>query len=239
MYYDENIDLEVDSSGLNKFMAKVYGWMFLGLLVTAFIAIAMVVGIYTSDSFLNLVVTLLNGGIYVLFIAELVLVWRLSAKINTMKVSTARFMFLLYSIMNGVIIGIVCMGFGVTTVYRAFLMTAVAFGVMSLYGYKTNADLSKAGNIFKMGLIGLILISLLNIFLGSSSLDWIISIAGMIIFLGLTAYDTKKIRNFYINSANNTDETLVSKVAVIGALELYLDFINLFLYILRIFSRRN
>ncbi len=239
MLYDENINNNVDSLGLNKFIAKVYGWMFLGLITTAIIAAVIGIGVYTNYFINSFVVSLASGGIYVLLIAEVALVWILSANISKMKASTAKFMFLLYSVMNGVSIGIICLTVDISTVYKAFLMTAVTFGVMSLYGYKTKSDLTKAGNIFKMGLIGLIVISVLNIFLKSSGLDWIICIIGMAVFLGLTAYDTKKIKQFYYNGLNNFDQATISKIAIIGALELYLDFINLFLYILRIFSRER
>lgn len=239
MYYDDNANVELDGSGLNKFVAKVYGWMFAGLLTTAIIALALVVGIYSVPSFYNFMVNFIDKGIFILPIAELALVWILSARIGTMKPSTAKTMFLVYSVMNGITIGIICLGFGVFTVYKAFLMTAIMFGSMSLYGYKTKSDLTKAGNILRMGLIGLIIVSIINLFMRSSGLDWIISIVGMAIFLGLTAYDTKKLKQYYYNVASMADVATVSKVAIIGALELYLDFINLFLYILRIFGRRS
>lgn len=239
MDYNENVNIENENLGLNKFMAKVYGWMFMGLITTALIALGVVIGLFVSSEFANFIIQFMQGGIYILPIAELILVFVLSAKINTMKPSTAKIMFLVYSIMNGLTIGIICLGFGIATVYKAFLMTALTFGVMSLYGYKTKSDLSRAGNIFKMGLIGLIIISVLNLFMRSSGLDWIICIVGMAVFLGLTAYDTKKIKEFYYNSANMSDTATISKITIIAALELYLDFINLFLYILRIFGSRD
>lgn len=238
MYYDNNVNVELDD-GLNKFVAKIYGWMFTGLLTTALIALALVAGIYSVPVFRNFVISFIDKGIFILPIAELVLVLVLSAKINSMKSSTAKIMFLVYSIMNGITIGIICLGFGLFTVYKAFLMTSLMFGAMSLYGYKTKSDLTKAGNLFKMALIGLIIVSLINLFMKSRGLDWAISIIGMAVFLGLTAYDTKKIKQFYYNIVSISDTATISKVAIIGALELYLDFINLFLYVLRIFGRRS
>lgn len=238
MYYDENINAS-QSLGLNKFIAKVYGWMFAGLAATAIVAFSIILGIIAVPAFAQFMISFMSSGVYILFIAEIFIVFMISAKIDRMKPSTAKIMFLIYSILNGTTIGVICLGFGIYTVSRAFLMTAVMFGCMSLYGYKTKSDLTSAGNMFKMGLIGLIIVSVVNIFMKSNTLDWIISIVGMAIFLGLTAYDTKKIKEFYYNINVASDTAIVSKVAIIGALELYLDFINLFLYILRIFGRRS
>jgi len=250
----DNMGYVSDSSGLNKFMAKVYGWMFAGLLVTAAVAFSILMLLYSAYGGSMGAYNILNAlvsGVYVLCIAEVILVIVLSAKINSIKASTAKIMFIVYAMLNGVNIGMICLNVGILTVYRAFLLTAVAFGAMSLYGMKTNADLTSFANLMKMGLIGLLIMSVLNIFLGSNGLDWVICIVGLAVFLGLTAYDTKKIKNFYYNVAaysedyvvvgeeNSMQNEMVSKVAIIGALELYLDVINIFIYLLRIFSKNR
>ncbi len=243
-----------DSSGLNKFLAKVYGWMFAGLLVTAAVAFGILMLLYSayagSMGAYNILNALLSG-VGILCIAEVILVIVLSAKLNSMKASTAKIMFMVYALLNGVNIGVICLNVGIGTVYRAFLLTAVAFGVMSLYGMKTNTDLTSFGNLMKMGLIGLLVMSLINIFLGSDTIDWIVCIVGLAVFLGLTAYDTKKIKGFYYSMSGYSEDYLVegeentvqgemvSKVAIIGALELYLDVINIFLYLIRIFSKNR
>ena len=242
-----------DGYGLNKFMSKVYGWMFIGLLATAGVAFGILMIFYGyagSIGAYNILNTLWSV-VGILGIAEVILVIVLSMKLHSMKASTAKIMFMVYAVLNGVNISIICLGVGINTVYRAFLLTAVAFGVMSLYGMKTNSDLTSVGNLMKMGLIGLLIMSVLNIFLGSSGLDWVICIVGLAVFLGLTAYDTKKIKNFYYSAAgysedytvigeeNAIENEMVSKVAIIGALELYLDFINIFLYLIRIFARNR
>lgn len=248
-----------EGSGLNKFMAKVYGWMFVGLLATAAIAFGILMlfnSAYAGSMGAYNILKGLFSVIGILSIAEVILVIVLSAKLHSMKASTAKIMFILYSLLNGVNIGVICLNVGIGTVYRAFLLTAVAFGVMSLYGMKTNSDLTSFGNIMRMGLIGLLIMSLINIFLDSSTLDWIVCIVGLAVFLGLTAYDTKKIKSFYYSVSgyaenylveggefslqeNSIQGEMVSKVAIIGALELYLDVINIFLYLIRIFSKNR
>lgn len=235
MYYDDNIIAKLDDSELNSFMSKVYGWMFAGLFTTAITALALIIGIYNVP----LLVNFIGKNIFILPIVELVLVFVLSYKINTIKSNTAKIMFLVYSIVNGLTIGIVCLGFSLVTIWRAFFMTALMFGTMSVYSCITKADITKAGNIFKVGLVSLLIVSIVNLFIKSSTLDWIICIVGMAVFLGLTAYDTRKIKQYYYYISGTSDTATVSKFAIIGALELYLDFINLFLYIIRIFGKRN
>ncbi len=235
MYYDDNISAKLDDSELNSFMSKVYGWMFAGLFTTAITALALIIGIYN----LPLLINFIGKSIFILPIVEIVLVFILSYKINSIQPNTAKIMFLIYSIVNGLTIGIVCLGFSLVTIWRAFFMTSLMFGAMSMYSCKTKSDMTKAGNIFKVGLVGLLIVSIVNLFINSSTLDWIICIVGMAVFLGLTAYDTRKIKQYYYAVSTVCDTATVSKFAIIGALELYLDFINLFLYIIRIFGKRN
>lgn len=218
--------------GLSQYLSKVFGWMFLGLLVTAFTAFV----VTGSNALVNSVVTnpvLLIGMV----IAEFGLVIYLSARITKISYGTAVSLFMLYSVLTGVTLSIILLAFTLTSVANTFAITAVTFGVMSVYGYITKTDLTRVGNILFMGLIGLVILSVVNMFLNTSSLGWAISILGLFVFLGLTAYDTQRIKQYYYAIEGNYE--LSRKTAIMGALKLYLDFINLFLILLRLFGRRR
>lgn len=218
--------------GLGQYLSRVYGWMFAGLLATAAAAF-MVAG---SRTFVNLIFS--NVLIfYGIIIAELALVIYLSARITRISYSMAVSLFLFYSILNGVTLSIVLLAFTMTSVAYTFVITSATFGIMSIYGYVTKTDLSRFRNILFMGLIGLIVLSVINWFINASSLSWLISVLGLFVFLGLTAYDTQKIKEYYYASEGNYEMT--RKSAIMGALKLYLDFINLFLILLRIMGRRR
>ncbi|MCT4673081.1 MAG: Bax inhibitor-1/YccA family protein [Prolixibacteraceae bacterium] len=214
------------------FMQKVYAWMCSALLITAGVAYAS----STSATIINLVFST-GFGILPLIIVEFGLVYYLSRSIDTMSSQTAKLMFYIYSALNGVTMAIIFLAYTQASIVSTFLITASMFGVMSLYGMYTKKDLSSIGSIAYMAIIGLVIASVVNIFLGSSMLYWIISYAGVILFTGLTAYDTQKIQRMY--SVMAYDEETANKVAILGALSLYLDFINLFLFLLRFFGRRN
>src|SRR6266545_526339 len=189
-----------------------------GLLVTGAVAA------YTAQS--QWLLQLIFGnpfGIWVLFIAQIAMVLGLSAGIGRLAPATATALFIAYAALNGL------------TIASTFFITASTFGVMSLYGYTTKRDLTKMGSLLFMALIGLILASLVNFFLKSTALYWIITYAGVLIFVGLIAWDTQKIKRL---STQATDETSGRRIAILGSLMLYLDFINLFLFLLRIFGRR-
>ena len=206
-------------------MQKVYVKMGLGLLLTAIIAFF----VASSQGMLNL----LYGNswmIWVLCIAELALVWGISGAIDKLSSTAATALFFVYAAVNGLTMSVIFLAYTAESITSTFFVTAATFGAMSAYGYLTKADLSKMGSILFMALIGLIIASIVNIFLGSSTLQWIISIAGVIIFVGLTAWDTQKIKAM----AEMTDVSQAGKVSTLGALSLYLDFINLFIYLLRI-----
>ena len=213
-----------------RVMRGVYLKMFLGLLVTA------VASYFTlsNEAFLTLVY-----GYKVLFfgiaIAELALVLIIGAAINKLSNAMATLLFFLYSALNGVTISYIFAIYSPQSIFLTFCITAGTFGAMSIFGYLTKQDLSKFGAILFMALIGLIVCIIVNIFLASSALDWLISLAGVAIFVGLTAWDTQKIKQM----AAMTDEASAGKVATLGALSLYLDFINLFIYLLRIFGSRD
>jgi FtsH-binding integral membrane protein len=175
---------------------------------------------------------------WILLIAEFGLVFAISGAIQRISSSTARLLFFVYAVVNGLTLSFIFLVYTSTSIATTFFITAGTFALMSIFGYVTKSDLTRAGNMLFMVLIGVVLASLVNIFLKSSTLGWIITIAGIIVFVGLVAYDTQKIKQF---AQAAYDPETGRKLAVIGALSLYLDFINLFLLLLNLFGggRRN
>ncbi len=208
--------------------SKVFLWMFVGLFVT------FATGIYVSTNE-NMIYNIFSTSAYwIIFIAELLLVIFLSARIHKMSLTTAIFSFLGYSVLSGLTFSSIFLLFNVSSIIFIFAVTSVLFLIFGLIGYFTNIDLSKMGIILLFGLLGIILVSVVNIFLGNPTLDLIISAIAVIIFVGFIAYDIQRIKAF----SNVIDDE--NKVAIIGALELYLDFINLFIHLISIFGdRRN
>ncbi len=214
-------------------LKNVYLWMTAGLFLTAVVAR----GFVGTALFYQLVRNPML--MFALIIAELFLVFRISARIMQMSVRSAVISFGVYAALNGINLSSIFLVYGLGTVYNAFFATATLFGAMSLYAVTTKRDLSGLGHYLFMGLIGLIVASLINMFLRSSGMDYIISYVGVILFTGLTAYDTQMIRNMSRNMSHRADEATFVKLSVLGALKLYLDFINMFLFILRIMGRRD
>ena len=213
-------------------MRKVYTWMTLALAITAGAAY------YVALS--DLVYTIANNPaiMWGLIIGELVLVIALSAAINKLSLSVATIMFVIYSLVNGVTLSFIFLAYEIKTIGTVFLITAATFGAMALLGYTTKKDLSGMGRFLLIALIGIIIATAVNLlFVKSAGFDLLLSYAGVLIFAGLTAYDTQKIKEM-CNSFDYADAS-AQKIALLGALSLYLDFINLFLYLLRIFGRRN
>ena len=210
-------------------MRKVYLWMTLALVITGFTAW----GVASNPGLIYSIVTnrILFWG---LVIAELALVWIISGAINRLSLTTATLLFVLYSIINGTTLSVIFLAYTLTSIANVFFITAGTFAVMAFIGYTTKTDLTSLGKILFMALIGLILATIVNIFMGSSMLNMIVSYAGVVIFVGLTAYDSQKIKNM-LYEADNMDDS-AQKIALLGSLTLYLDFINLFLYLLRIFG---
>ncbi len=213
-------------------MTKVYGWMSLALFVTA--SVAMFVASTPA-----LVYALASNKIlfYGLLIGELLLVGYLAIAVMRMTATMATAVFLGYAVLNGVTLSLIFLVYTTGSIASTFLVTAGTFAIMSAYGYYTKRDLTTLGNLLFMALIGLILASVVNIFWQNSTLMWITTYAGVLIFVGLTAYDTQKIKEMNIIGNEGTDED--RKEAIRGALTLYLDFINLFLYLLRILGGRR
>jgi hypothetical protein len=215
-----------------EFVRKVYNWMGLGLATTA------LVSLFTASSPSLLAFIFGNPLVFFgLIIAELGLVMWLGAGINRMEASTAVFMFFLYSALNGLTLSAIFITYTSASIANTFFVSAGTFGAMSLYGYTTRRDLTSWGSFLTMGLIGIILASLVNFFFHSEAIYWLVTYAGIIVFVGLAAYDTQKIKA--MASHGFGDQESERKGAVIGALQLYLDFINLFLMLLRIFGRRR
>ena len=209
----------------------VYGWMAAGLALSGLIAW------YTFTS--GLWKKILTGpGMTICIIAELLLVFVLSSAIRKMPEGLAYLLFIGYAALNGLTLSVVFIAYELALVQRVFFITAGMFGGMVLYGTFTKSDLSSIGAFCGMALWGLIIALLVNLFLKSSGLDWIVTIAGVVIFTGLTMYDAQKIRLIAANE-RSLDGTTLRKVGILGALALYLDFINLFLYLLRFFGRKR
>jgi FtsH-binding integral membrane protein len=210
---------------------QVYAWMTAGLLVTGAVAA------YTANSLWLLQLIFGNPfGIWVLFIAQIAMVLGLSAGIGRLAPATATALFIAYAALNGLTMASIFLVYTRTSIASTFFITAATFAAMSMYGYVTKRDLTKMGSLLFMALIGLILASLVNFFLKSTALYWIITYAGVLIFIGLIAWDTQKIKRLSVQA---TDDTSARRIAILGALMLYLDFINLFLFLLRIFGRRD
>lgn len=229
----KNYSDEVSNSAKATLFRNVYIWMTLALVITAVTALA----VANSPAIAYSIITN-NILFYGLMIAELALVWILSANINRLSLGTATIMFIVYSVLNGVTMSIIFYVFTSSSIALTFFITAGTFGAMALYGTFTKKDLSSWGNILFMALIGLIIASIANLFFKNEILYWIVSYAGVIIFVGLTAYDTQRIKRTLEEHGNEVNET-TQKIALMGALTLYLDFINLFLYLLRIFGGRR
>jgi FtsH-binding integral membrane protein len=215
-----------------EFIRRVYNWMGLGLALTAFVAL------YTASNHALLSLILGNTLIFFgLIIGELALVVILSAAIGRLQSSTATLLFFLYSALNGLTLAVIFLAYTRASIANAFFVTAGTFGVMSFYGYTTQRDLTSWGSFLFMGLIGIIIASVVNIFLHSPMVYWVVTYAGVLIFVGLTAYDTQKLKALAMSGF--TDDEEERKTAVLGALTLYLDFINLFLMLLRIMGSRR
>ena len=218
---------------VNALFRKVYQYMALGLILTSLTAWLTVATPSMIRFFYGS-----RAPLIIVALAELGLVFYLSATIAKHDATTSLLLFGLYSILNGITISVVLLVYTQESVYTAFLSTAGMFGAMSVYAMYTKRDITSWGSFLHMGLWGLIIAMVINMFVGSTAAETVISVMGVIIFMGLTAYDTAKIKSIAESSGMNDDES-VGKVAVIGALALYLDFINLFLYLIKIFGKRR
>lgn len=229
-YQSNTPDYRTLSNTVSSVMKRVYIKMTLGLLVTALAALTCV----TSTTFMQYYFTH-SWLMWVLIIAEFGLVFSISGAVRRMSSAMATLLFYVFAAINGITLSVIFLVYSPDAIVKTFFITAGTFGAMTVYGYVTSSDLSKYGSLLFMALIGLIIASLVNFFLHSSTFDWIISIVGVFVFVGLTAWDTQQIKNMAATAPSES----IGRLATVGALSLYLDFINLFIYLLRIFGNRN
>lgn len=215
-----------------RFITKVFGWMSVALAITG----AMAMYTVTSETLLSFVFGS-KITFFGLIILELVLVGFLSARIRRMNATTATAIFIGYSLLNGLTLSSIFLLYTSSSIASTFFITAGTFAVFAFVGYTTKTDLTRLGSLLFMAVIGIIIASVVNMFLGSSQLDYIISFVGVLVFTGLVAYDTQKIKEMNIIGNEGTEED--RKEAIMGALTLYLDFINLFIFLLRLFGDRK
>ncbi len=238
-YNNEPAIQELDSMFSETFMTvmrNVYLWMCLGLFVTGFVSMVLVYTPLFSLFAQMLQVPFLFIG---LLIGEVALVWWLSAKIGTLSVGASRAAFIFYALLNGITMSVIFLVYTESSIALTFITTASLFGAMAIIGYTTRLDLSKWGSYLLMALLGLIIGSVANMFLASSGLEWFLTYAGILIFIGLTVYDSQRIKIMVASAMQSADETAVRRMGLLGALRLYLDFINLFLLLLRLMGRRR
>jgi uncharacterized protein len=215
-----------------RFIVKVYAWMSAALIITGLVAM-------WTASHPDVIKVIIGNKIvfFALIIAELLLVGSLAGWVKKMSAQTATLLYILYSVLNGLTLSVIFLVFTTDSIASTFFITAGTFAIMSAYGYFTKTDLTKFGSLLLMALVGLIIASIVNLFFQNETLYWVTTYAGIIIFVGLIAYDTQKIKS--LNMIGNEGIEEDRKEAIIGALMLYLDFINLFLLLLRIFGRRK
>ena len=236
-------ETHVIDEGLRAYMLKVYNYMASGILITGFISLILFkMSVVTGSDGSIVGLTSLGNTLYnsalmwVVMLAPLGVVFYMSFGIKKMSAAKAQGTFWVFAALMGASLSSIFLIYTGASITRVFFITAGTFGAMSIYGYTTKKDLTKLGSFLMMGLIGIIIASLVNIFLKSTMMHFVISILGVLIFVGLTAYDTQKIKNMY--SASDTIE-VSGKKAIMGALTLYLDFINLFIMLLRLFGQRR
>lgn len=219
---------------VNTFIRSVYNWMAIGLGLTGFVAF------YVSNS--ETMLRLIFGNQLIFFgliIGELALVFTISARVHKMQASTATSLFVLYAALNGVTLSAIFLVYTRASITSTFFICAATFIVSSIFGMTTKRDLTSMGQFMFMGLIGIVIASVVNLFMKSSGVSLIVSYIGVIVFVGLTAYDTQKLKTMALSQPEGLDSGTMRKGAIIGALTLYLDFINLFLMLLRILGSRD
>ncbi len=219
---------------VNAFIRSVYNWMAIGLALTGFVAF------YVNNT--PALRDLIFGNMilfYGLIIAELALVFTISARVHKMQASTATALFVLYAVLNGATLSFIFIIYTDSSIASTFFVCAATFIACSIYGWTTKRDLTSMGGFMMMGLIGIIIATVVNLFIGSSALHMIIGYIGVLVFIGLTAYDTQHLKTMAVSQPADIGAGAVRKGAILGALKLYLDFINLFLMLLRILGNRE
>jgi len=215
-------------------LRNVYMWMALGLAITG------VVAMYVAGNMQLVRSIVMNRGLFFgLMIGELALVWYLSARIHTMSPGAATFAFAAYAVLNGITLSVIFLLYTATSIATTFFVTASTFGVLSVFAITTKRELGGLGQYLFAGLIGIIIASVVNMFIGSATIDYVISFIGVFLFMGLTAYDTQIIKRWSAEMSGSVDEADYMRLSIMGALKLYLDFINLFLFLLRFLGNRR
>ena len=241
--FTKTVDQASIDEGLRAYMLKVYNYMTTGLLLTGFVAYFFGKASIVTNEIGQIIGFTPIGGIlfnsplmWVVMLAPLGVVFYMSFGIRKMSAAKAQMTFWIFAALMGASLSSIFLVYTGASITRVFFITAGTFGAMSIYGYTTKRDLTKLGSFLMMGLIGIIIASIVNIFMKSTMMYFVISILGVLIFVGLTAYDTQKIKNMYMVSDSGE---IMGKKAVMGALTLYLDFINLFIMLLRLFGQRR
>jgi FtsH-binding integral membrane protein len=244
-------DAATVDAGLRTYMLHIYNYMSIGLAITGFAALGIYMAAVTADpsgaaaKIGSAYLTQFGYQVYVgplkwlFMLAPLGMVFAISAGINRMRPATAQMMFWVFSALMGVSLSSIFLVYTHTSIVRVFFITAATFGALSLYGYTTKRDMSGMGSFLFMGLIGIIIASLVNIFLASSMLQFVVSVIGVLVFAGLTAYDTQRLKNDYIYGYASQGGDVAERAAITGALSLYLNFINLFTLLLQLLGQRD
>ncbi|MBD5094536.1 MAG: Bax inhibitor-1/YccA family protein [Subdoligranulum sp.] len=232
MYENDPMSFGVEAEPLHLYAAKTFGWMFVGLLITFVSAI-----VFAVSGGLYLLYSMGMAGVLLLAVAEVLLVVVLSSRLDTLSIGAARGLFFLYAVINGLTFSSILILFDLQTLLLVFLMTSAYFGVLAAYGWLTKRDISRIAPILIAGLVVLAVFWLLSLFFPIAALDRVICFVGLAIFMGLTAYDVQKLKYWHAQYAN--DYEMSKKSSIFGALQLYLDFLNIFLYILRLLARNS
>ena len=244
-------DAATVDAGLRAYMMRIYNYMSIGLAITGLAALGVYMAAVTSDPsavayhFRDIGLTSFGYAIYfsplkwLFMLAPLIMVFALSAGINRLAPSTAQMMFWVFSALMGVSLSSIFLVYTHTSIVRVFFITAATFGALSLYGYTTRRDLSGMGSFLMMGLFGIIIASLVNLIFASSMLQFVVSVVGVLIFAGLTAWDTQRLKNDYIYGYASAGGDIAERAAITGALSLYLNFINLFTLLLQLLGQRD
>jgi uncharacterized protein len=245
------VDSATIDAGLRSYMLRIYNYMTIGLAITGFAALGVYMGAVTTDSAAaaarvgNTMLT--NFGVamfvsplkWVFILAPLVMVFAISFGINRLKPATAQMLFWAFAALMGVSLSSIFLVYTHTSIVRVFFITAATFGALSLYGYTTKRDMSGMASFLFMGLIGVVIASVVNLFVASTMLQFIVSVVGVLVFAGLTAYDTQRLKNDYIYGYASTGGDVAERAAITGALSLYLNFINLFTLLLQLLGQKE
>ena len=245
------VDSAAVDAGLRAYMLKIYNYMAIGLAITGLAALGVYMAAVTGDASgaaARIGSSYLTPFGYAMFVsplkwvfifAPLVMVFAISAGINRLKPATAQMLFWVFSALMGVSLSSIFLVYTHTSIVRVFFITAATFGALSLYGYTTKRDMTGMGSFLFMGLIGIIIASVVNIFIASSALQFVVSVVGVLVFAGLTAWDTQRLKNDYIYGYASAGGDIAERAAITGALSLYLNFINLFTLLLQLLGQRD